>query len=152
VLQSLRKFGDVFSIVISALLFGLMHGNLMQAPFAFVTALAFGYFVIKFNSIWVSVIAHCVINSSTVALEFFQNKFGAANASILTLSILVGILIFSSLSVLIFNKTGFFKENKLQNSSIFTANLKFKALILTPGFIIFACVVLAEIILTTRTI
>ena len=152
ILQSLRKFGDVFAIVISALLFGLMHGNLMQAPFAFVTALAFGYFVIKFNSIWVSVIAHCVINSSSVALDFFQNKLGAANTSIIILMILGGILIFSALSALILIRTDFFKENKLKNPSIFTPNLKFKSLIFTPWFIVFVGIVLLEITLTTKII
>ena len=35
ILGSLQKFGNGFAIVCSAILFGLMHGNFRQIPFAF---------------------------------------------------------------------------------------------------------------------
>jgi membrane protease YdiL (CAAX protease family) len=152
VLQSLRKFGDVFAIVMSALLFGLMHGNLLQSPFAFVTALAFGYFVIKLNTIWVSVISHCIINSSSVAIELVQKQFGEKYINTLSLLIFAGILIFSALSILILIKVNFFNKYKLNNPSILPFRMKFKAVISAPGFIVFASAVLTEIILTTRII
>jgi membrane protease YdiL (CAAX protease family) len=152
ILQSLRKFGDVFAIVISAMLFGLMHGNLLQAPFAFIAALAFGYFVIKLNSIWVSVIAHCFINTSSVAMDLIQKAFGANTADTVSKIAFAAILILSALCMLILKQTGYFDKNKLADTSILPFGIKFRALILAPGFLVFAAAVLTEIIITTRII
>ena len=41
----LRKYGDGFAILISSLLFGLMHGNIIQIPFAFIGGLALAFLV-----------------------------------------------------------------------------------------------------------
>ncbi|MGI6270104.1 MAG: CPBP family intramembrane glutamic endopeptidase [Candidatus Howiella sp.] len=62
VMNSLRRFGDGFAVFVSALLFGLMHGNLIQAPFAFVAGLALGYADIAAGSLWPSILAHLINN------------------------------------------------------------------------------------------
>ena len=69
VLGALRKYGDGFAIIVSALLFGLMHGNFMQIPFAFVVGLALGFAVIKTGSVWTGVLIHFINNASAVILE-----------------------------------------------------------------------------------
>lgn len=58
VMGILRRFGDGFAVIVSAALFGLMHGNVTQIPFAFLLGLFFGYAVIKTGSIWTAVIIH----------------------------------------------------------------------------------------------
>ena len=58
VLGSLRRYGDGFALVVSAALFGVMHGNLVQIPFAFVVGLALGYVVIRTNNLWAAVLIH----------------------------------------------------------------------------------------------
>lgn len=58
IMQPLRKYGDWFAIVMSALVFALMHGNMVQAPFAFIAGIAIGYFVIETGSIWTGVLIH----------------------------------------------------------------------------------------------
>lgn len=62
VMHSLRRFGDGFAVFVSAALFGLMHGNLIQAPFAFVSGLALGYADIAAGSLWPSILAHLLNN------------------------------------------------------------------------------------------
>lgn len=69
VLGALRKYGDGFAIIVSALLFGLMHGNFMQIPFAFVVGLALGFAVVKTGSVWTGVIIHFINNASAVILD-----------------------------------------------------------------------------------
>lgn len=70
VLGSLRRFGDGFAIFVSACLFGLMHGNLVQAPFAFVGGLALGYITVASGSLWPAIITHFINNLlSTVMSE-----------------------------------------------------------------------------------
>ncbi len=69
VLGALRKYGDGFAILVSALLFGLMHGNFMQIPFAFIVGLALGFAVIKTGSVWTGVIIHFINNALAVILD-----------------------------------------------------------------------------------
>lgn len=83
VLQSLRPYGDTFAVVTSSLLFGLMHCNLTQLPFAFLLGLALGFFTVKLNNIWVACAVHALNNALAVlfndvlpyyvADEFWQN-------------------------------------------------------------------------------
>ncbi len=70
ILQSLRRYGDVFAIVSSAVLFGLMHCNLQQIPFAIMAGLVIGYAVVETDSVWTGVIIHFLNNafSATVTL------------------------------------------------------------------------------------
>ena len=70
VMQSLRRFGDVFAIVASALIFGIFHLNLIQMPYAFIMGLCMGYFVIRTGSLWVGIITHFINNAASVAFEF----------------------------------------------------------------------------------
>lgn len=69
VLQSLRSYGDPIAVVISALLFGLMHGNLLQLPFAFLLGLVFGYVVVQTGNIWIAVVVHFLNNAMSVLLQ-----------------------------------------------------------------------------------
>lgn len=62
VLGLLRKFGDGFAVLISAGLFGLMHGNLVQLPFAFIVGLVLGYLVVRTNSLLPAIIVHFANN------------------------------------------------------------------------------------------
>jgi len=70
ILGSLRKYGDVIAIVLSSLLFALMHGNFVQIPFAFIVGLIFGYITVLSNSIWPAVAAHFLNNFFSCALDY----------------------------------------------------------------------------------
>lgn len=69
VMQPLRKYGDKFAIVMSALVFGLMHGNMVQIPFAFLAGLAIGYAVTVTGSMWVGVAIHFFNNFISVLMQ-----------------------------------------------------------------------------------
>lgn len=51
-LRSMETYGKKFAIFASALLFGLFHGNLSQAPFAFCVGLVLGYVTVEHNIGW----------------------------------------------------------------------------------------------------
>ena len=72
VMQPLRKFGDKFAVVISALIFSIIHGNFEQIPFSFVVGLALGYVVIRTNSIWAGVLLHFLNNFWAVCSEYLS--------------------------------------------------------------------------------
>lgn len=70
VMQPLRKYGDKFAIVVSSLVFGILHGNLVQAPFAFIAGIGMGYAVCITNSVWTGVLIHFCNNFYSVAVDF----------------------------------------------------------------------------------
>ena len=70
VMQNLRRFGDIFALVSSALIFGIFHLNLIQMPYAFIMGLCIGYFVMRTGSIWVGIIIHFINNGVAVVFEF----------------------------------------------------------------------------------
>ena len=61
VMRQFQKYGNVFAIVISATLFGVMHANLFQIPFAFLTGLVLGYTAAEFSLKW-SILLHLCNN------------------------------------------------------------------------------------------
>ena len=69
----LRKYGDAFAIITSAIMFGAMHGNLRQIPFAFILGLLFGFLTCKTNSIIPAIIVHFINNFYAVMLDVLQN-------------------------------------------------------------------------------
>ena len=51
-LRSCQPYGKTFAITVSALFFGLLHGNVVQSPFAFTAGLIFGYVAVEFGLHW----------------------------------------------------------------------------------------------------
>lgn len=61
VLRYLEKYGKVFAILMSAMFFGLMHGNPTQAIFAFLFGILYGYIALEYSILW------------TIFLHIFNN-------------------------------------------------------------------------------
>lgn len=78
VMGRLRKYGDGFALIVSAILFGMMHGNLLQAPFAFVVGIALGWAVIYTNSIFPAMIIHGLNNLLSVIADIAYENLEAA--------------------------------------------------------------------------
>lgn len=62
ILQSLRRFGDLFALIVSSFLFAVAHGNLIQGPNAMLMGLMIGYFVLRTGSLITGMIIHFVNN------------------------------------------------------------------------------------------
>lgn len=72
VLRSLRPYGKRFAILLSALLFALFHGNILQLPYAFFMGLVLGYVAAEYSFGW-AVAVHAFNN--TVLAELFSWLF-----------------------------------------------------------------------------
>lgn len=73
VLGNLRRFGDKTAILASAFLFAAFHGNLIQAPFAFVLGLYLGYVACKTDNIVYAILIHATNNGVAVLLTFLSS-------------------------------------------------------------------------------
>ena len=72
VLFSTKRFGKGYAIMISALLFGVMHENIPQSVFACMVGVVLGYVAIEY-SIWWSVLLH-IINNGLSELFYITTK------------------------------------------------------------------------------
>ncbi len=93
VLGTLRKYGDGFAIFASAFLFGLLHGNFVQIPFAFIVGLVLGYIVCYTNSMIPSIIVHFLNNFLSVATVVFLAGMSDMQVEIISASIILGLFI-----------------------------------------------------------
>ena len=76
VLSSLRKYGIGFSIVASALIFGMAHMDFSTAVFAFIAGLVFGFLYAKTNNLWLAVWIHALNNLIAVVGSHAGFLFG----------------------------------------------------------------------------
>jgi hypothetical protein len=58
----MKKFGRGFVILMSGLMFMMMHNTLEQLPLALSAGICLAYFTYKFRSLWAPVLTHFVIN------------------------------------------------------------------------------------------
>lgn len=59
--RTLMPWGKRFAILCSAFLFGIFHGNLLQAPYAFLVGLVLGYVACEYSIAW-AMILHMINN------------------------------------------------------------------------------------------
>ena len=68
-LSLLRKHGKVFSVVAVSVVFGLIHGNMIQFVFAFLVGLILGYITLKTDSVLPAMAIHACNNGISVIQE-----------------------------------------------------------------------------------
>lgn len=138
ILNNLRKFGNFFAVVVSSLMFGVLHGNLSQTPFAFAVGLILGFAVIETGSIFTGIIIHCAINSVATIISGIEYYSGTSAANTVYLIYLSVIVILSIYFVFMLVRKGFFKGFKRRYSNVrISAARAFGVFAATPGFIIF---------------
>lgn len=69
----LLKHGEAFALIVSSVVFGLLHGNFEQIPFAFLVGLVLGLIRIKTGSIWVCVLVHAFNNFVSVVFNYLPD-------------------------------------------------------------------------------
>lgn len=69
ILQPNRRVSEKYAIIISAISFGIMHGNIIQGTYTFVLGLLFAREDIKENNLLPSIIMHITINTSSVLIS-----------------------------------------------------------------------------------
>ncbi len=96
IMQPLRRFGDKFAIVASALIFGIMHGNMVQIPYTLVAGLFWGYLAVATGSLWPSIILHFVNNFYSVVLLATYDNLGDAAGGVVSI-LFMGLFVISGI-------------------------------------------------------
>lgn len=136
ILGSLKKFGEGFAIIVSSVMFSLMHGNFEQIPFAFLVGLILGFVAVKTDSIWSAVIIHGFNNFISVFFNYFLNDYSIEIQNIIYTVFLSVTLLFGIIAVWkLKNSLEFLSLNKSESES--TETKKYKWVFTTPLAIVF---------------
>ncbi|MGN0509684.1 MAG: lysostaphin resistance A-like protein [Ruminococcus sp.] len=160
---TLRKFGDTFAIITSAIVFGAMHGNIAQIPFAFILGLVFAYVDCKTNSILPSIIIHFINNFYAVMLDILQSTEMFSDRIFMMIYFIL-IAVFCILGLISFfylikKDKNFFRiaDKTIQNSEsettiLLTLKEKMKAFFINPGVIFVLSVFIIETVISLEVI
>ncbi len=131
ILQPLRKYGNWFAIVMSAVIFALVHCNLVQAPFALLAGIIIGYFTVATESLWVGITIHIINNGISALISYLVTTIGETEANIIGTYIIIGTIIVGLaccvLFVLLRGKLAFDPKTEVYQSEIYILTKKEKA-------------------------
>ncbi len=138
IMGSMKKYGNGYAIIASGLLFGLMHGNLVQIPFAAALGCVLGYVAVVTDSIWPAVLIHFLNNFFSAVSSVFDDR-GSELASTLflyggfALYLIMGIVGFIIIKKLYKNPFAPIREK-----AVLTVAESAKSALLSPGYIVAA--------------
>ena len=101
-MQSLRRHGDTFALIVSAFVFSLFHGNFMQLPNTFLLGILIGFFVLRTDSIVTGMLMHFFNNFIVTAVDMFLISESSEAESALIKLTLLGIYVLIGVIALIY--------------------------------------------------
>lgn len=146
-LQLLRKYGKGFAVIAVSIVFGLLHGNVVQFIFAFVVGLILGFVTVKTDSIVPAIFIHALNNGMSVvqsAVTFAANEDIASKVIVVIYLFWVVAGVLSAVYLLI-KKELFSKEKN--NGSVLTTGQKISSFLFP--WMIFPFLMLIAITVTT---
>ncbi len=98
-LSSLKSFGDIIAVVLSALTFAFFHLNPAQSIYPFLYGIVLGLVAVKTGNVYYSMIMHFINNLLTILLAYFGalvsfDTFSWANIGILAAIAVSGFAVF----------------------------------------------------------
>lgn len=144
ILGLLKKHGEGFAILVSAIVFGVMHGNFQQIPFATIVGLILGYIYIKTNSIWICVAVHGINNAVSVIMSYLDGVLSVNLQNVVYMSYLISCLLLSGIGVLLLvkNNAADFALKKVEGK--LTGKQKFRVFFLYWAILVFLIINIVE--------
>lgn len=134
-LQPLRRYGDWFAILVSSIIFSLLHGNMVQVPYTVLAGIYFGYVAVATGSIWPSIVLHFFNNFYSVIITAFDSNLSVGLANVLTL-VTLGLMIAAGVAAFIKYKSMNYKVTFAKGVKTLKTGEKAKTVFLNPPMII----------------
>lgn len=109
-----KKYGKYFALIVSALIFALLHMNLAQGIFAFFMGIIFGIIYLKTGDIRLTILLHIINNSLVVISGMLSENVIASNV------IEIGVIVVAVIGI------GLFIINLIKNKGLKIEKEKFK--------------------------
>lgn len=146
-LRLIKPWGKQTAILVSALVFGLFHGNIIQIPFAFLVGLVLGYVTVEYSIIW-AIVLHIFNN---LVMSDLLGRLSSLMTETAGTVLLYGILIVAAAAavvLLICNRQqvkSYFAENRCDRKAL-------RALVTSPAMIIFTVLMLLMSLLSITSL
>jgi hypothetical protein len=126
-LQLLRKYGKGFGVLTVSIVFGLLHGNVIQFLYAFIVGAILAYVTVKTDSIVPAVLIHGLSNGMSVVQSIVAYAYGenSSDSVVVILYAFWGIVGIASLIVLA--TKGAFKTEPKPKDDVLTFGQKISA-------------------------
>ena len=147
VLGSLRKYGNMFAVVMSSLLFGLMHGNLTQFVFAFITGIGLGLCVIISDSLWPAITVHFINNFMSIVLDDWIAPHLSDSEYIWMFIIYMAALFVIGLAAFIIIMVKYKKPLHEKPDTVLSLGQRTELFIVSPAMIILLLIFVAQIVI-----
>lgn len=142
-----KKMPDMAAVTVSALLFGLLHGNMEQIPFAFCMCMVFALSTVLTGSMWPAITAHFLNNFSSVVLDYISKDTGPVSGQMLSLFYLLISAIISIFGIMLLKEK--IKEKSSEFACAPITNRRYiKWSVGSPAIIVFICIVSAVMLVT----
>ncbi len=102
ILSNLKPYGKGMAVIISALLFGLMHMNLSQLLYATAAGVVLGVVYVTTNSLWLCILVHFANNLFSILESYMFQVFGSQTAGLICMLAELVIFAFGILLALIY--------------------------------------------------
>lgn len=142
-MQSLRRHGDVFALIVSSIVFSLLHGNFIQIPNAFILGLIIGFFTLRTDSLVTGMLMHFFNNFIVTMFDMFitpnlsEMETAMANLALFGVYIIIGVI--GLVFILIKHKNIFHLSN---GYGVMKTSSKLGAFFTQPVFIVGTAVML----------
>lgn len=140
----LKKFGEGFGITASAILFGLMHGNFEQMPFAFLVGLVLGFVTVKSGSLWTAVAIHAFNNFISVLFDYLPSGISQGMQSLMYIGFLCVSLLLGLIGLLTVKKENNSIFEFAPSNTVCCEKEKYKWFFRTAVIIVFAIICFTE--------
>lgn len=136
VLRLFRAYGDGFAIIVSAITFSLMHGNIRQIPFAFIVGLVLGWLYVVTNNIWIPIMVHFINNGVSVSMEYLGFFLPEETVGVFYTLIIIALAIIGLGAGLAFILTNRRRLRFAPKTTTLTVGERFGVLMKAPTFLI----------------
>lgn len=91
ILHTLRPYGERLAVVLTAILFGFIHGGITQSVFAFLVGLVLGWLTVTTRNIWPAIVLHFINNALSVLLQYAGLGLDDTHSAILNVLVMYGL-------------------------------------------------------------
>lgn len=151
ILSQLRKFGNGFAVLGSALLFAFYHGNFVQFTFTFFVGLILGFIMIRTNNLWIPIVIHALNNGLSLFFSLISDVMSEQAYEVMNVAIFYGLMLVGLVAfiILLLKKRWCF-QRRFQEFSLPFSN-RVVAFITNPGFIAFFVLFLLTALVSLET-
>ena len=150
ILGTMRKYmSDGASIFLSAMLFALLHGNLVQIPFAFGVGLVLGYAAVYTGSMIPGVVIHGINNVMSVVLSYALAGASLTVNGIISILYLVVLLLIGACGLIMLLKIDR-DALRLSKERTEDSEMKVKYFCSSAWIIVFYVICALEVFITQR--